>query len=199
MNNSIIYAEKLVESFKCDVYPITLVKFMLNKRRLLNYVSRVCSKDFIIRGPKITLDHSDCEQCNEKLKESEVLCRQHTSVERILNADNVLFDHDTNLYFYKNEIFRMLGNKLVVFYCPHPKLLTGAITDAKVRKVNTLVVDDPKVQETILNTMNFNNKIEFTSSPFFDQNVKTWFNNDFSIVTLPDSRNFSNFYLIPNR
>jgi len=116
-----------------------------------------------------------------------------------LDANNVLFDFDTNLYFYKNEIFRMLGSKLVIFYCPHPKLITGPLTDAKVRKINTLVVDDPKIQETVLKDMSFKNKINFSSIPFFEQNIKTWFNNDFSIVTDPDTRNFSNFFLTLNK
>ena len=39
-------AEKFIEKLGCDVYPITIVKFLLNKRRILSYFQKAASKDF---------------------------------------------------------------------------------------------------------------------------------------------------------
>jgi len=192
--------EKFIESLKVDVYPVTLAKFLLNKRRILTYISKASNKDFEIKGPKIKIDYSDCELCKQKEAEK-ILCRQHTSIHRIINADNVLFDQDNHVYFYKNEIFRRIGDKLIIIYCPHPKLISGPVTDAKVRKVNILTIDDPKMDDyTILKeNMTFQNMKSFTSTLLLDQFTKCWFNDDFSIVTIPEDRNYSNFCLIPNR
>ena len=78
-------------------------------------------------------------------------------------------------------------------------ILEGKLTDSKVRKVNTLTIDDPKLQDTVVGEMKYNNILKFSSSELLDKFVKTWFNDEFSIVTLPEDRNFSNFCLIPNR
>jgi len=193
-----VILEKFIEGMKCDVYPVTIIKFLLNKRRILNYVSRVSDKNFSVRKPKFTIDYTDCQQCKDK-ESMGVLCRQHTSIHRILSGDNVLYDIDTYTFFYKNEIFRMVDDKLIIVYCPHPKLITGKLTDSKVRKVNTLTIDDPKLQDTVVGEMKYNNILKFSSSDLLDKFVKTWFNDEFSIVTLPEDRNFSNFCLIPNR
>lgn len=185
--------EKFVEGLKCEVYPITLIKFLLNKRRILSYFSKAADKDFEIRGPKFKADHTDCELCKTKIDQG-ILCRQHTSIQRILTADNVAYDHDTLTYFYKNEIYRKVGDRLVVMYCPHPKLITGPITDSKVRKINTMTVED-----TNLLIPRYNQLRGFTSTALMDQNMRCWFNDEFSIVTIPQDRNFSDFCLIPNK
>jgi len=188
-----VSTEKFIDKLGIDVYPITIVKFLLNKKRILSYFKKPTEKDFEIRV-KYTVDHSDCKICKEKEPDG-ILCRQHTSIHRVLNAVNVGYDLDTNTYFYKNEIFRMVGNRLVVVYCPHPKLITGEITDSKVRKINPITIEDPKLTEL----PNFENIREFISSELLDQYLRCWFNYEFSIVTIPSDRNGQNWCLVPNR
>ena len=185
--------EKFIEKMGCEVYPITLIKFLLNKRRVLSYFERAADPDFNIRM-KYTTDHDSCEICQSK-KEEGILCRQHTSIERVLTTNNVMFDLDTNTYFFKNEIFRMVGNQLVIVYCPHPKLISGEITDSKVRKINPITVEDPNLLELPA----YEKVNEFISSTLMEQHMKCWFNYEFSIVTLPDDRNKCNWCLVPNK
>jgi len=189
-----VSTEKFIERLDCEVYPITIVKFLLNKRRILSFFSKAADKDFEIRGTKYLLDNSSCEACKEKEPEK-ILCRQHTSIERVLTGDKVAFDLDTNIFFFKNEIFRMVGKRLVIVYCPHPKLISGEITDSKVRKINPVTIED----STLENLPTYETIREFISSELLDQNMKCWFNSEFSIVTLPEDRNGSNWCLIPNK
>lgn len=193
----VISVEKVIETLMVDVYPITIVKFLLNKRRILSYFEKAASHDFEIRGTRYKLDNSECEICNEK-KDEGVSCRQHTSINRVLDSKNVMFDLDTNTFFYKNEIFRIVGERLVIVYCPHPKLITAPITDIKVRKINPITIEDPDLLKQ-MNNIKFNKISEFISSKFLDQHMKCWFNDEFSVVTIPEDRNYSNFFLIPNR
>ena len=44
----------------------------------------------------------------------------------------------------------------------------------------------------------YKNVKKFLSSQLLDQNMKCWFNSEFSLVTIPENRNFSNYCLIPN-
>jgi len=185
--------ERFLEKMDVEVYPITIIKFLLNKRRILSYFERAADPGFEIRI-KYKVDHSDCEACKDKESEG-ILCRQHTSIDRVLNTKSVLFDMDTNTYFYKNEIFRMVGNRLVIIYCPHPKLITGEITDKKVRKVNPITIEDP----ALIDLPQYDHIKEFMSVSLMDQNMACWFNYEFTIVTIPEDRNKSNWCLIPNR
>jgi len=185
--------EKFIEKMKCDVYPITLVKFLLNRRRILSYFERAADPSFNIRI-KYTTDYANCDICKEKASEG-MLCRQHTSIERVLKTNNILFDLDTNVYFYKNEIFRMVGGRLVIVYCPHPKLISGEITDSKVRKINPITVEDINLTEL----PSYEKISEFISSGLMDQHMKCWFNSEFSIVTIPEDRNKSNWCLVANK
>lgn len=187
----IVSTEKFVENLGCDLYPITIIKFMLNKRKIMSYFSRAARDDFSIKGMTYKIDHSDCPICQTK---KGMLCRQHTSIQRILDADNVAFDLDTNVFFYKNEIFRLVGNRLVIIYCPHPKLIVGKITDEKVRKIIPITVED----QSLTKLPNYKNVFSFISSELMHQHMKCWFNNEFHIVSSPDDRNSSNFFFIPN-
>jgi len=176
----------------CEIYPITIIKFLLNKRRILTFFQNAANEKFEIKAI-YTLDNTSCEPC--QLKKSEgILCRQHTSIDRVLNAKTVAYDLDTQVYIYKNEIFKQVGDKLVIVYCPHTKLITGEITDSKVRKVNPITIIDPKFTGLPTYTVK-----EFLSSQLMDQNLSCWFNNDFSLVTLPVDRNVQDFCLIPNK
>lgn len=185
--------EKFTEKLGIDIYPITIVKFLLNKRRILSYFKKATDENFEIRT-KYFVDHSDCTACKEKESDG-VLCRQHTSINRVLNTKEVAYDLDTHTYFYKNEIFRMVGNRLVIVYCPHPKLITGEITDSKVRKINPITIEDPKLTEL----PHYEKTKEFISSVLLDQYLRCWFNNEFSIVTIPADRNGQNWCLVSNR
>lgn len=188
-----VSTEKFTEKLGIDIYPITIVKFLLNKKKILSYFKKATDKNFEIRV-KYFVDHSDCVPCQEKAPDG-VLCRQHTSISRVLDTNEVAYDLDTNTYFYKNEIFRMVGNKLVIIYCPHPKLITGEITDSKTRKINPITIEDP----TLTELPPYEKIKEFISSELLDQYMRCWFNNEFSIVTIPVDRNGQNWCLVPNR
>lgn len=185
-----ISVEKIIESFECDVYPITFVKYFLNKRKILTFFEKGLDKTFEPKT-KYTIDDKNCEACKQKEAEG-MLCRQHTSITRVLKANKVLHDLDTNTFLYKNEIFRMVGTRLVIVYCPHPKLLTPPITDSKVRKINPITVEQPEL------TLPQYQLVPFLSSTFLEENLKCWFNAEFSIITIPKDRNHSDFCLIPN-
>ena len=188
-----VSAEKFIEKLGADIYPITIVKFLLNKRRILSYFSKAADDNFEIRV-KYTVDHTDCVICEEKKPEG-ILCRQHTSLNRVLTGRRVAYDLDTNIYLYKNEIFRMVGKRLVIVYCPHPKLITGEINDSKVRKINPITIEDPELVEL----PEYERLCDFISSDLLDQYMRCWFNNEFSLVTIPDDRHGQNWCLIPNK
>jgi len=129
-------------------------------------------------------------------KDQNVLCRQHTSISRVMNGDNVGYDTDTGSYFFKNEIFKMVDSKLVIIYCPHPKLIKiigEELTDSNVRKVNPITIEDPNLK------LKDYKMVSFSSNDLLETNMKCWFNDLFSIVTIPEDRNFSNWCLIPNQ
>jgi len=187
-----VSADKYIDKLECDVFPITFIKFLLNKKKILSYFAKAASEDFELRA-KYKVDTSDCEICQEKEKDG-ILCRKHTSIHRVLTANNVAYDIDTNAFFYKNEIFRMVGKRLVIIYCPHPKLITGDITDDKVRKINPITIEDPELTEL----PKYQNIHQFISTELLDQNLKAWFNQEFSIITLPEDRNGQNWCLVAN-
>jgi len=184
-------SETLINSMGVEVYPITLIKFLLNKRKILSYFQNLKKENFIIKF-KQTLSTENCEMC-QKLSGDKV-CRNHTSIKRVMNANNVLYDLDTKIYFYRNEIFRMIDNKLVVIYCPHPKMITGVINDEKVRKINPVTVVDPELSELPYYEKVYN----FNSEDLMPQHIKCWFNRDFSIMTIPKDFNGHDWCLTPN-
>lgn len=188
----ILSLEKYIEKLGGEVYPITIMKFLLNKGRIQGYFRKASDPEYEIKYT-YTIDNSDCDFCFKKRAEG-ILCRQHTSIDRVLNADNILLDIDTNTYFYKNEIFRLVDGKLVIIYCPHPKLISGDITDVKVRRVNPITVDD----STLPQELKYSNVISIMSSELLEQHVECWFNDTFTIVTIPEDRNKSNFCLVLN-
>lgn len=188
-----IVAEKFIEQIEAEVYPITIIKFLLNRGKILSYFSKVVSKSFQVE--KVSMDYKGCELCKESEEKlgSGILCRQHTSLQRILNAPRVAVDIDTKVYFYKNEIFRLVDDNLVVVYCPHPKLITPPITDSKVRKVKPTTFEFsgsflPKVEQK-----------SFLSTQLMDSAMKCWFNDEFSIITIPKDNNSCDFCLVPNK
>jgi hypothetical protein len=190
--------ERFIEKLGANVYPITILKFLLNKKRIISYFSKAADKNFQIRV-KYNLDHSDCENCAEKASEG-MLCRQHTSIDRVMTADSVAYDVDTNTYFFRNEIYRMVGNRLVIVYCPHPKLISGEITDQKVRKVNPITIEDDTLHAKYFEELYKNKNVqEFLSTDLLDRNMSCWFNKEFTIVTVPNGNYGSNWCLIANQ
>ncbi len=189
---NLVSIEKFVESMNVDVYPITLMKFLLNRGKILFYFSKAAEKNFELRGGSSTIDSSECEACKSK---NGMLCREHTSIQRVMTADRVMLDLDTNTYFYKNEIFRMVGNRLVIIYCPHTRLIKGDITTDRVKKVKPLTIEN----KGLTKLPDYENVHQFLSTELMNKNTKCWFNNQFSIVSVPKDRESSNFCLIPNR
>lgn len=184
--------EDFVARIGADVYPITLVKFLLNKRKILSYFNNMTREDFIIKF-KQTLSSDNCKMCQQF--EDGKLCRNHTSIKRVLNANNVLYDLDTKVYFYKNEIFKMINDKLVIIYCPHPKMISGTIDDEKVRKINPLTMVDPFLTKL----PKYKNIYDFNSSDIDNECIKCWFNKDFNIITIPKNKEKHNWCLIDNK
>lgn len=188
-----VSTEKFIEKLGCEIYPITIIKFLLNRKRILSYFKKAANDNFVIRN-KYYVDNSTCPICKEKEKEG-VLCRQHTSIMRVLETKSVLVDLDTNIFLHKNEIFRMVGNRLVIVYCPHPKLITGGITDEKVRKINPITIEDP----ALVSLPPYSNVKQFISTELLDKSMRCWFNKEFSIVTIPVDRNGQDWCLVPNK
>lgn len=188
-----VSTERYIEQLGAEVYPVALIKFLLNKRRIINYFLAALHEDFNPKF-KFNLDTENCEGCKIK-KDEGLLCRQHTSIHRVLNAKSVAYDLDTYTYLYQNEIYRMVGNKLVIVYCPHPKLISGDITDIKVRRINPITVEDTKLQNLPI----YNKVCNFISSELLDVHMSCWFNNEFSIVTIPADRHGQNWCLFPNK
>ena len=188
-----ILIEDFIEKLKCDVYPITFIKFVINRNRVLSYFMKASNKNISIYGIQHSLDKSKCQKCLEK-QSLKIPCRQHSSIERILTSENVAYDIDTKLYFYRNEIFKKLDNgRIVIIFCPHTKLISGQITNDKIKKVIPITVEIPNIS-----LPNYNNILNFSSNLLFNLNLKCWFNNEFSILTIPKSHDDSEFCLIPN-
>jgi len=189
-----ILIEDFINKLKCDVYPITFIKFIINKDRVLSYFKKASDKNIIIHGIQKSLDKSKCFKCKEK-KILNIPCRQHSSIERILTSENVAYDTDNGLYFYRNEIFKKLHNgRIVIVFCPHTKLISGQLTTDKIKKVIPITVEIPNIS-----LPNYKNKLQFSSKQLFDLNLKCWFNNEFSIITtLKEKKEDVGFCLLPN-
>ena len=188
----VVNAEKIIEeNLGVLLYPITLVKFLLNRQRILSLVQKVSNDklDFPIEKYSPT---ETCNICYSK-RDTGLLCRKHTSIYRVLEeAKKVAFDLDTNLYFYKNEIFRLVDNKLIIVYCPHTKLINPPLTNQKIQKISSVVVEtDIKLPEYEV--------VNFTSSEYLSKNIRCWVNIDFSLITIPnDQQRFMSFNLVLN-
>ena len=189
----IINIEDFINKLKCNVYPVTFIKFILNKKRILSYFDKASNNENKIYGIQYSLNRSKCKKCIEK-KNLNIPCRQHSSIERVLRSENVAFDLDTGLYFFKNEIFKKIENgRIVIVFCPHTKLIVGQITKDKVNKIIPITVDIPK-----LFIPSYKDKKDFSSKQLFDLNLKCWFNTELSIVTLQKNSSDLDFCLIPN-
>ncbi len=194
MNQPVI-VEKLINDLNANVYPITIIKFVLNKGKILSYFEKAASDDFKIKTERFKIDNKDCEFCKDKRKQNIAnLCRQHTSLKRVLDAKEVLYDEDTECYIYKNEIFRVVNNRLVIVYCPHTKSIVGNINDSNVRKITPLTIEDDSFEG-----LPDYDKITVLSTTWMNTYLRCWFNDEFSIITVPHDRYKSNFVLKCNQ
>lgn len=167
--------EEFLEKLGVDVYPITLIKLLLIKKKLKELTEKVQSEEF---EPNNKIDNSDCSHCEEKKKEGITACRQHTSINRVLdNSNTILYDSDSQFFLVKNEIFKFISNKLFIIYCPHTKLIPQ-YTDKEVRKFKPIVVGyEGNVPQYMTKSID--------SSVLVNNNMKCWFNYDFHIITFP--------------
>ncbi len=61
-----ISTEKFIEKLGIDVYPITIIKFLLNKKRIMSFFTKASKTDFVLRGTRYFQDNSNCEACQPK-------------------------------------------------------------------------------------------------------------------------------------
>ena len=180
-----IIIEDMIKEAGVEVYPVTLLKFLLNKKKILFYFYKVGSPDFKFRGPVYTIDNKDCENCH---KTKHFFCRQHYSIYRIIqtqNYDTIWKDTKTGLFFFKNEIFKHQGNRLIIVYVPHTKLIHEELTKDKVKKVYPITIIDPFIEEfKFLYPCK-----EFNSDDFYDKRISCWFNDEFTININPINKN----------
>lgn len=191
--------EKYLEKFNTTVYPITLLKFILNRGQIIRYFKKAKSSSF---NKIFDVDSTSCKVCEYKRSEEGVMCRPHTTIERLREMDSGwLYDVDTETFIYRNEVFKHVKNTkgedlLVVVYCPHTKLISGKITDKKVRKLTPLTIKmDNEFIEKMKKLENyipseFSNmefKTNFISSDaLMEEKLGCWFNDEFTIVIHPD-------------
>jgi hypothetical protein len=209
--------EKYLEKFNTTVYPITLLKFILNRGQIIRYFKKAKSPSF---NKVFDSNPNDCKVCEYKRSEEGVMCRPHTTIERLREmGSGWLYDVDTEAFIYRNEVFKHVVNAkgedlLVVIYCPHTKLISGKITDKKVRKLTPLTIKMDRefiekigyLESEIPNdfaNMTFKTNC-ISSDALMEERLGCWFNDEFTIVIQSDevdgSRTHKNqdWCLIPN-
>jgi len=180
--------EKVLKELCIDkmVYPITMMKFLLNRDEILTYLKDISEEK--INYVPLSLNNIQCKECKSKIEKG-MLCRKHTSVSRVLDATEVVFDMDTQLSIVKNEIFKVVEDKLVIIYCPHTKLIVGDMSNDKVKKIKyNVICDNFKLSKK--------NTINFSSKNLLNLELKCWVNKQFSMITIPNKE--YNWGLIPN-
>jgi hypothetical protein len=187
--------EKYLEKFSTTVYPITLVKYILNRGQILRYFKKAQSPSF---NKHFDIDPSSCSVCEHKKQDEGVMCRPHTTIERMRELnEGWLYDVDTETFLYRNEVFKRVTNVngddlLVVVYCPHTKLISGKITDKKVRKLTplTITMDQDfkrltKDLESSIPKAGFKTNC-ISSDALMEENLGCWFNDEFTIIIHSD-------------
>lgn len=199
---SIVTAEKVIKEElqkdpTRDVFPITLIKYLLNRKKIINFFEKVQQTDIQNLPSYIDFDHNKCDACINNPRK--MLCRKHTSIERVMITNQACIDTDTGIHIYMNEIFQIIEDKLSIIYTPHTKLIQGQLTEYKIKKISTISTYKP---ENIL----FDSRVDiipFSSNKLMDMYIKCWFNDEFSLITIPE-HNVSEiteplFCLVPNK
>ena len=186
--------EKYLEKYNTTVYPITLLKYILNRGQILRYFHKATTRSF---NKYFDIDHKGCAICDHKKKSEGVKCRPHTTVERMREINGGwLYDVDTEAFLYRNEVFKRVQNSdgenlLVVVYCPHTKLISGKITDKKVRKLTPLTIKMNEEFNFILDLLekevskDVSEWTGISSDALIEEKIGCWFNDEFTIVIQP--------------
>jgi len=165
-----VSAEEYLSAINVDVYAITLVKFVLCYDWLKNCLTRENKIRF-------NVNNSDCEICQ---KFPSGVCRQHRSIYRVLQCRDPLYIKDLDCYLFKNEIFKVMDNKVIIVYCSHTKLIKDQITEKKVKKVMPVTLE--LKNDEIMVFQNIKPKFTVTSAELFNHNFSCWFNEEFSMI-----------------
>lgn len=184
--------ERYLEKYNTTVYPITLIKFILNRGQMLRYFKKAQSPSF---NKHFNIDPTGCMVCEHKKQSEGVQCRPHTTIARMREmSDGWLYDIDTRVFLYRNEVFKRVTNSsgddlMVVIYCPHTKLISGKITDKKVRKLTPLTI---KMDQEFTYIMDLLEQQTPTDEPFTKNCISSdalmevklgcWFNDEFTII-----------------
>ena len=197
-------AEKYLEKYNTTVYPITLLKFIMNRGQILRYFKKAQNPSF---NKHFNIDSNNCAVCDHKRKDEGVKCRPHTTIDRMREMNGGwLYDIDTEVFIYRNEVFKHVQNArgediLIIVYCPHTKLISGKLTDKKVRKLTPLTI---KMDEEFLGIMS---KLEeqipedgfrkncISSDALMEEQLGCWFNDEFTILIRSDDVDGSRIHL----
>lgn len=187
--------ERYLEKYNTTVYPITLLKYILNRGQIMRYFQKAQNPSF---NKHFNIDSKGCEVCDHKKKEEGVKCRPHTTIDRMREMNGGwLYDVDTEVFIYRNEVFKRVQNAkgedlLVIVYCPHTKLISGKITDKKVRKLTPLTI---KMDQEFLDIMSHVeeripedgfSKNCISSEALMETKLGCWFNDEFTIIIHSD-------------
>lgn len=179
MVKKIIILENYLQenNIKKTVYPITIIKYLLNKKLILSMLK---NDEFVFKYSPFSIENKNCKSCNEKI------CRGHYSINRVIKgikSDKIIKDINNNIFLYKNEIFNIISNnKMVIIHCPHTKLIQGKLNQNKVKYIYPINIIDESVG-LINNYLNENkNIIEIDFNNIFEDKITTcWFDNVFTI------------------
>jgi len=180
-----VSSEEYLSGLGVDVYAITLVKFILCYDWLKNCFTRE-------NKMKFKIDNKNCEICQ---KSSQGLCRQHRSIQRVLNSTNALYIKDLDCYLYRNEIFKKIGKKVIIVYCSHTKLIKDEVTENKVKRVMPITLELQE-GETF---PEIKTATEVTTEDLFGINFSCWFNDTFSIIINNTNEKKATWSLILNK
>jgi len=172
--------EMYLKDMGVDVFPITLMKLLINRKKIVNWI-----RDFgeNIKNGKIKItdeDYEKCEFCKASSQRDRKKCRAHISLDRIKeDGKSIIYDEATSLFIYKNEMYKFIDGHLLIIYTPHTKTLK-TLESQQVRKIDpysfskNIKVSEPK------------RIVEIDSNIMMEEMWKCWFNQQFSIITLPE-------------
>jgi len=186
-NINVKKAESLLSRWDVDVFPITLVKYLLNKRKILTYFRMASNPKNMSHISIMSTNNDDCKVCKSRQEKGMTKCRNHTAIERVFDASKVIYDLDTEAYIIKNEIFKQVGDYLVIVHCPYP--LNVDLTDDTLRQVYPMTLD---ISDTKL--PNFE-KIQILSTDLMDMNISCGINRHLDIITIPRDRHGTDWIL----
>ena len=155
------------------VYPVTLVKWVLAKRYISNFLRTGRNKEKII----IPKDTGSCLYCNGNC------CKFHKSMNNVLESKCLKLSDD--IFVTRNEIFSFENSILRICYCPHFSQIRVPIQRLCRRSilfVQLIEVDlQEQIQPDVLKSVNVEDMLP----------ISCWFAGDLDIVATKDG----DFYL----